>query len=128
MPLADRNQTEYTRSVAESPENPAGSGDRGDGPTGTGRPISDSLKEAVEGAFAATGLTIDRAQDLGDRTRDRAQDLVGEVSRLGRDAREALEGLRLVSRDEITGLSGRLEALEARIEALESRSGPSSEG
>ena len=113
--------------MAESPEKPAGSGDGADGPSGPGRPISDSLKEAVEGAFAATGLTRDRAQDLSDRTRDRAQDLVGEVSRLGRDAREALDGLRLVSRDEITGLSGRLEALEARIEALESGSGSSPE-
>lgn len=111
--------------MAEQSENRAGSGDSGEGSSSGGRPISDSLKEAVEGAFAATGLTRDRAQDLGDRTRDRAQDLVGEVSRLGRDAREALEGMRLVSRDEIAGLSDRIDELEARLDSIESAgSGP----
>ena len=34
------------------------------GQEGEERPLSDSLREAVEGAFAATGLTRDRAQDL----------------------------------------------------------------
>lgn len=114
--------------MSDSTENPAGNGDSGGTSSGGGRPISDSLREAVEGAFAATGLTRDRAQDLGDRTRDRAQDLVGEVSRLGRDAREALEGMRLVSRDEIDELSARIEELEARLAALESGSGPDPEG
>lgn len=113
--------------MTDSTEKPAGNGGPGEGSAGGGRPISDSLREAVEGAFAATGLTRDRAQDLSDRTRDRAQDLVGEVSRLGRDAREALEGMRLVSRDEIAELNGRIEELEARIKALESGAGPNRE-
>ena len=113
--------------MSDSSENPSGNGASESGASGGGRPISDSLREAVEGAFAATGLTRDRDQDLSDRTRDRAQDLVGEVSRLGRDAREALEGMRLVSRDEIEGLSGRIEELEARLGALESKSGPNPE-
>ena len=113
--------------MSDSSENPTGNGASESDPSGGGRPISDSLREAVEGAFAATGLTRDRAQDLSDRTRDRAQDLVGEVSRLGRDARDALEGMRLVSRDEIEELSGRIEELEARLGALESKSGPDPE-
>jgi BMFP domain-containing protein YqiC len=131
MPLAAPNQTEYTRPVPQPPENRPDNrpenGGSGGGSSAGSRPISDSLREAVEGAFAATGLTRDKAQDLSDRTRDRAQDLVGEVSRLGRDAREAFDGMRLVSRDEIADLSGRLEEIEARLEALESTAGTNPE-
>lgn len=96
-----------TESGDESPEGE---------PTDAQRPLSDSLREAVEGAFAATGLTRDRAQELTDRTRGRAQDLVGEVSRMGQDAREALEGLRLVGRDEFDALLERVERLERRLD------------
>lgn len=114
--------------MADSTEEGASEGGPAEDPQPGGRPISDSLREAVEGAFAATGLTRDKAQDLSDRTRDRAQDLVEEVSRLGRDAREALEGMRLVSRDEISGLSDRIDRIETRLEALESRSGSDADG
>ena len=69
----------------------------------------------MEGAFAATGLTRDRAQELTGRTRETAQDIVGEFSRMGQDAREALEGLRLVSRDEFDSLADRVEELERRL-------------
>ena len=79
------------------------------------RPLSEGLREAVEGAFAATGLTRDRAQELTGRTRETAQDIVGEFSRMGQDAREALEGLRLVSRDEFDSLADRVEELERRL-------------
>ena len=117
--------------MSEEPEDSTESSPGSDEPAGGsrsgGRPVSDSLREAVEGAFAATGITIDRAQDLGDRTRDRAQDLVGEVSRLGRDAREALEGMRLVSRDELAELSRRIGELETRLAALESGTGSTPE-
>ena len=113
--------------MADSPEDPAGTESSGAAPPTGGRPVSDSLREAVEGAFAATGLTRDRAQEIGDRTRDRAQDLADEVSRLGRDARDALEGMRLVSRDEIAGLTGRIEEIEARLRVLESGTGPQRE-
>lgn len=82
------------------------------------RPLSDSLREAVEGAFAATGLTRDRAQELTGRTRDRAQDLVGEVSRMGQDAREALESLKLVGRDEFEALVEQVERLEKQVTEL----------
>jgi hypothetical protein len=126
--VAARNQTEYTRDMAETPDKEPSEAEPAQDPQSGGRPISDSLREAVEGAFAATGLTRDRAQDLSDRTRDRAQDLVEEVSRLGRDAREALDGMRLVSRDEMAGLSDRIAGIEARLEALESRSGHDSDG
>ncbi len=79
------------------------------------RPLSEGLREAVEGAFAATGLTRDRAQEISDRTRETAQDIVGEFSRMGQDARGALEGLRLVGRDEFEALVDRVEELERRL-------------
>lgn len=98
------------------------------GSAGGERPLSDSLREAVEGAFAATGLTRDRAQELSDLTRDRAQDLVGEVSRVGQEAREAFEGLRLPGRDEFDALNERVERLEQRLDQLDGASGRDSDG
>jgi len=85
------------------------------------------LREAIEGAFAATEKTRDRAQDLTGRTMDRAQGLVDEVSRRGMDARGSLEGLRLVSRDELHSLETRLEELAERVAKLESGSGSEAE-
>jgi polyhydroxyalkanoate synthesis regulator phasin len=89
-----------------------------------GRGLPEGLREAIEGAFAATGKTRDRAQDLTGKTRDRAQGLVEGVSKRGTEARDTLEGLRLVSRDELRVLEEQIEELSARIEALESRGGP----
>lgn len=117
-------QTEYTRSVAAESEKEPESGRSAGGE----RPLSDSLREAVEGAFAATGLTRDRAQELSDLTRDRAQDLVGEVSRVSQEAREALEGLRLPGRDEFEALAERVERLEQRLDRLDDVSGRDPDG
>ncbi len=100
-----------------------------------GRGLPDGLREAIEGAFAATGKTRgraqdlsdktkDRAQDLSDKTRDRAQGLVEGVSKRGFEAKGTLEGLRLVSRDELRSLEQQIEQLSARIARLESGSGP----
>ncbi|MEX0620880.1 MAG: hypothetical protein WD181_04795 [Solirubrobacterales bacterium] len=89
----------------------------------SGRGLPDGLREAIEGAFAATGKTRDRAQDLTGRTRDRAQELVDGVSRRGIDARGTLEGLMLVSRDELGSLERKVEDLAKRVKQLESESG-----
>jgi hypothetical protein len=89
----------------------------------SGRGLPEGLREAIEGAFAATEKTRDRAQSLTGRTRDRAQELVDGVSRRGLDARGTLEGLRLVSRDELAALERKVEDLLKRIEQLESESG-----
>jgi polyhydroxyalkanoate synthesis regulator phasin len=88
--------------------------------TEAGRGLPEGLREAIEGAFAATGKTRDRAQDLTGRTRNRAQGLVEGVSKRGTEARDTLEGLRLVSRDELRVLEDRIDELSARIEELES--------
>jgi hypothetical protein len=73
----------------------------------SGRGMSDGFRDALEGAFEATGKTRERAQDLTDRVMD-------EVTRLGQDARGAIAGLGA------TGGEG-LEALEERVRQLEER-------
>jgi polyhydroxyalkanoate synthesis regulator phasin len=96
--------------------------------TESGRGLPEGLREAIEGAFAATEKTRDRAQDLTGRTKDRAQGLVGGVSRRGLDARGTLDGLRLVSRDELRELELRVEELAERLSKLESESGSAADG
>jgi len=92
------------------------------GEKGGGRGIPDGLRDAIEGAFAATERTRGRAQDLTGKTRDRAQGLVDEVARRGHEARGTLEGLRLVSRDELRKIEDRVEELSARVAELEQKS------
>ena len=96
--------------------------------TESGRGLPEGLREAIEGAFAATEKTRDRAQDLTGRTKDRAQGLVDGVSRRGLDARGTLDGLRLVSRDELRELELRVEELAERLSKLESESGSAADG
>ncbi|MBN8868163.1 MAG: hypothetical protein J0H98_11470 [Solirubrobacterales bacterium] len=87
-----------------------------------GRGIPDGLKEAIEGAFAATERTRAQAQDLTEKTRSRAQGLVDEVSKRGSDARGTLDGLRLVSRDELRQLEERIDEISSRLAELERKS------
>jgi polyhydroxyalkanoate synthesis regulator phasin len=93
-----------------------------------GRGLPDGLREAIEGAFAATGKTRGRAQDLSGRTKDRAQGLVDEVSKRGLDARGTLDGLRLVNRDELRALELEVERLSERLSRLESQSSSETDG
>ncbi|MBK5232718.1 MAG: hypothetical protein JJE13_07020 [Thermoleophilia bacterium] len=104
-----------------------------------GRGIPDGLREAIEGAFAATektraqahdlsDKTRDRAQGFSDKTKDRAQGLVDEVSKRGSDARGTLEGLRLVSRDELRDLEDKIDELSSRIAKLEAKPKPQVDG
>lgn len=87
-----------------------------------GRGIPDGLRDAIEGAFAATEKTRGRAQDLTGKTRDRAQGLVDEVAKRGQGARGTLEGLRLVSRDELRQIEEEVERLSSRVAELEKKS------
>ncbi|HMT05313.1 MAG: hypothetical protein KDB48_10080 [Solirubrobacterales bacterium] len=92
------------------------------------RSVPDGLKEAIEGAFAATGRTRAQAQDLTEKTRSRAQGLVDEVSKRGSDARDTLEGLRLVSRDEMRQLEEKIDDISSRLAELEQKSKSQPEG
>jgi polyhydroxyalkanoate synthesis regulator phasin len=90
--------------------------------------MPDGLKEAIEGAFAATERTRAQAQDLTEKTRSRAQGLVDEVARRGSDARGTLDGLRLVSRDELRQLEDRIDEISSRLAELERKSKSRPEG
>ena len=94
----------------------------------SGRGIPDGLKEAIEGAFAATGRTRAQAQDLTEKTRNRAQGLVDEVTKRGSGARGTLDGLRLVSRDELRQLEDRIDEISSRLAELERKSKSQPEG
>ncbi len=93
-----------------------------------GRGVPDGLKEAIEGAFAATGRTRAQAQDLTEKTRSRAQGLVDEVTKRGSDARGTLEGMRLVSREELRQLEDKIDEISARLAELERESNSQPEG
>jgi len=93
-----------------------------------GRGVPDGLKEAIEGAFAATERTRAQAQDLTEKTRAQAQSLVDEVTRRGSDARGTLDGLRLVSREELRQLEDRIDEMSSRIAELERKSKSQPEG
>ena len=90
--------------------------------------MPDGLKEAIEGAFAATERTRAQAQDLSEKTRSRAQGLVDEVTKRGSDARGTLEGMRLVSRDEMRQMESRIDDISSRLAELERKSKSQPEG
>jgi len=93
-----------------------------------GRGVPDGLKEAIEGAFAATEKTRAQAQDLTEKTRAQAQSLVDEVTRRGSGARGTLDGLRLVSREELRQLEDRIDEISSRLAELERKSKAQPEG
>lgn len=90
--------------------------------------MPDGLKEAIEGAFAASERTRAQAQDLTEKTRSRAQGLVDEVAKRGSDARGTLDGMRLVSRDEMRQLEDKIDEISSRLAELERKSKAQPEG
>ena len=106
------------------PEDSGSSGEEGEGPRG----IPEGLRDAIEGAFAATEKTKDRAQGLSDKTRDRAQVLVDEVSKRGSDARGTLEGMRLVNRDDLRDLELAIAHRSSRVAKFEAEAKPQVDG
>jgi polyhydroxyalkanoate synthesis regulator phasin len=101
-----------------------------------GRGVPDSVRTAIERTFAATA-------EGAAETRERAGAALDEVSRRGREAREAvagraqearesstgaatkvieaIEGMRLASRDDVRALSEKVEELSRRVAELESK-------
>jgi hypothetical protein len=87
------------------------------------RGLPEALRTAVERTLAAAG-------GAGADTRGRAQDVLDEVARRGRGAREAsasitsrlveaIQDMRLATGDEVNALGERIEALDRRIAELE---------
>ncbi|MGH2981266.1 MAG: phasin family protein [Solirubrobacterales bacterium] len=100
------------------------------------QPRADSLRTAVERTFAATA-------EGAAETRERAGEMLDEVARRGREAREtvagraqearessagaasrvieAIEGMRLASREDVRALSDQVEQLSKRVAELEAK-------
>ena len=98
--------------------------------------MPDSVRTAIERTFAATA-------EGAAETRERAGEMLDEVSRRGREARksvadraqdaresstgaaarviEAIEGMRLASHDEVRELSKQIDELSKRVEKLEAK-------
>jgi polyhydroxyalkanoate synthesis regulator phasin len=123
-----------------------------DQPTGErGAGLPEGLRTAIERTLAATASTRERAEALvGDvatptssELRERAEELLDEVARLGqqtsqrladrgREAREAVsrrvETMRPASENDFQRIVERLDALERRITLLEDKAKPEVEG
>jgi polyhydroxyalkanoate synthesis regulator phasin len=100
------------------------------------RGLPDSLRQAIERTFEATSGSAAEA-------RGQASELLDEVSKRGRDAREAvarrrqkageasadaanrvieaIEGMRLATREDLRNLEQEVKALSRRVEKLESK-------
>jgi polyhydroxyalkanoate synthesis regulator phasin len=98
--------------------------------------MPDSLRTAIERTFAATA-------EGAAGTRERAGDVLDDVARRGREAREAvagraqdaressagaaarvieaIEGMRMASHDEVRELSKQIDVLSKRVEKLEAK-------
>ncbi len=85
--------------------------------------ISEALRTAIERTFASTaGSAAD--------TRERAGELLDEVAKRGQDARavagrviEAIQGMRLATRDDLVALREEIVSLQSRVAELEQRAG-----
>ncbi len=106
--------------------------------------VSDSLREAIERTFAATTEAGERAQELLDEVTRRGRGARESVTQRGQDAREvisqrgqeaqeasagaagrlveAIEGMRVATRDELRLLEKQVAELSARVDVLEADS------
>jgi polyhydroxyalkanoate synthesis regulator phasin len=96
------------------------------------RGVPDSLREAIERTFAATAEAGGRAQELLDEVTRRGQDAREAITQRGQDAQEAsagvasrvveaIEGMRLATREDVRELEEKLAELSKRVAALETR-------
>lgn len=99
-------------------------------PDTSGGGVSDALRAAVEKTFAAVAEPRERAQDLLDDITRRGQETREDLSRRGLEAREAsaqaaarladaMDRLRSSSRDDLDRLEARIETLEETVKRLE---------
>jgi polyhydroxyalkanoate synthesis regulator phasin len=73
----------------------------------------------AESVRAAAAQAVAAAAGQAQMTRDRAQELADDLVSAAQRVREALEGARPPSADDVRDLRARLDALEARVAALE---------
>ena len=96
--------------------------------TSGSRETADALRAAVDRTFQATvdqaKATVDQATASRGRAQERAQDIVEELSQAAGRVREALDDLRVATREDVREISGRLDSLERRVAALEKPAKP----
>lgn len=80
------------------------------------REAAESLRSAVDRTFQAT---VDQAAASRERAQGRAQDIVDELSQAAGRVREALDELRVATKDDVREIGDRLDALERRVAELE---------
>jgi polyhydroxyalkanoate synthesis regulator phasin len=96
------------------------------------RGIPDSLRDAIERTFAATAEAGGRAQGLLDEVARRGQDAREALTQRSQDAQEAssgaagrvieaIERMRLATRDDVRELEEKVAELSKRIAALETK-------
>lgn len=107
----------------------------------------EALRTAIERTLSATAgsaaVTRERARELLDEVARRGQEAREEITRRGQEAREAstaittrvveaIQDMRLASREDVRKLSERLDSVERRLGALEkalrTQSPPEAEG
>jgi len=81
--------------------------------------VQDSLREAVERTFAATAQTRERAGELLDEVARRGQEAQEASAGLAGRVVDAIEGLRLATKDDVRELEASLAELSKRVAALE---------
>jgi polyhydroxyalkanoate synthesis regulator phasin len=81
------------------------------------REAAEALRAAVDKTFQST---VDQASASRDRAQNRAQDIVDELSQAAGRVRDALDDLRVATREDLKELSDRLGSIESRLSALES--------
>ena len=82
-----------------------------------GQARSESVRAAAAQAVAA-------AAGQAQMTRERAQELADELAGAAQRVRDALEGVRPPSGEDLRDVRARLDALEARVAALEAKRPP----
>jgi polyhydroxyalkanoate synthesis regulator phasin len=90
------------------------------------RGVSESLREAIERTFSATAQTRERAGELLDEVARRGQEAQEASAGMASRVVEAIEGLRLATKDDVRELEAKLAELSKRVSALESPRGPDS--
>jgi len=90
----------------------------------TPRDAADQLRTAVDRTFQAT---VGQATASRGRAQERAQDIVEELSQAAARVRDALDDLRVATREDVKELGDRLSEIETRVARLEasSRKAPS---
>jgi len=85
--------------------------------TNPSREAAEALRSAVDKTFQST---VDQASASRDRAQNRAQDIVEELSQAAGRVRDALDDLRVATREDLKELSDRLGSIESRLTKLES--------